>query len=235
MAAENTPVPVVTIDGPSGSGKGTISRLLMERLGWHLLDSGALYRLVALDALRTATDLDDEATLVALVGRMDVDFRLHPRRAEVVTLLDGEDVSRDLRTEDCAAAASRVAALPELRAALLDMQRGFRRPPGLVADGRDMGTTVFPDATVKIFLDASAQERAQRRHKQLREKGISASLPALVAEIEARDDRDRNRAASPLVPAGDAYRVDSTRMSIDEVLEKVVSLMATKGLMDGPE
>ncbi|MDZ7754398.1 MAG: (d)CMP kinase [Gammaproteobacteria bacterium] len=232
MAQDTNPAPVLTIDGPSGSGKGTISRLIMERLGWHLLDSGALYRLAALAALRADTDLADEAAVAALVGSMDVDFRLHPRRAEVVTLLDGEDVSMDLRTEDCAAAASRVAALPEVRAALLDMQRSFRRPPGLVADGRDMGTTVFPDATLKIFLDAAPEERAQRRHKQLREKGIGASLPALVAEIEARDERDRNRAASPLVPAADAYRLDSTRMSIGEVLEKVVSLMAAKGVTD---
>jgi cytidylate kinase len=161
-----------------------------------------------------------------------VQFEVHPDRPEVVTLMAGRDVSRDLRTEDCAAAASRVAALPRVRAALLDMQRNFRRPPGLVADGRDMGTTVFTDAEVKIFLDASPQERAQRRHNQLREKGISASLPGLVAEIEARDKRDRERSASPLKPADEARVIDSTGLTIREVLDRVISVVAEKGLAE---
>lgn len=222
--------PVIAVDGPSGSGKGTLSRLLMERLEWRLLDSGAIYRLLALAALRTDTPLDDANALAALARRLNVDFKLHPERAEVIPQLDGEDVSLDLRTEESGAAASQVAALPAVREALLAMQRGFRRPPGLVADGRDMGTTVFPDAELKIFLDASPEERARRRHNQLREKGISASLPALVADIEARDRRDRERSASPLRPAADAMVLDSTELGIDEVLARVMEAVTAKGL-----
>lgn len=214
-------VPVVAIDGPSGSGKGTISQWLAGKLGWHLLDSGALYRLVALAAQKAGAGLDDAAATAKIAEHLDIAFHLEPGEQGVRTLLQGEDVSRMLRTEECGRAASIVAAIPEVRTALLHRQRAFRQPPGLVADGRDMGTVVFPDAEVKIFLTASAEARAERRYKQLNEKGIGANLADLLRDILKRDQRDQERSVSPLKPAGDAVILDTTGMSIDEVCERV--------------
>ena len=207
---------IITIDGPSGSGKGTISQLLAERLGFHLLDSGALYRVLGLAAGRRGVSPEDAAALAELARNLDVVFQ-----GEAI-LLDGEDVSSLIRTEKAGNVASKVAAVPEARAALLEWQRDCAREPGLVADGRDMGTVVFPQAQVKIFLTASPEERAERRYKQLKGKGIDVSLADLVAEIRERDERDRNRSVAPLKAATAALEVESTAMSIDEVLEMVM-------------
>jgi cytidylate kinase len=208
--------PVITIDGPSGSGKGTVTQRVAAGLGWHVLDSGALYRLVGLAVDQSGGDFDDERKISEIAANLKVSFE----NGRVV--MDGRDVTDAIRSESAGNNASRVAALPAVRAALLDWQRDCARPPGLVADGRDMGTTVFPDAGLKIFLTASAAERALRRYKQLIEKGMPANLPALTTEIETRDQRDRNRAASPLVPAADAIEIDSTRLTIDEVVDRIL-------------
>jgi cytidylate kinase len=217
-------VPVIAIDGPSGSGKGTISRAVANTLGWHLLDSGALYRLVALAARRAGVGLDDAAALEPLALRIDMRFGSGPDGGERVWL-EGADVTGDLRTEAAGGDASRVAAIPGVRAALLARQRAFAAPPGLVADGRDMGTVVFPGAEVKIFLTASAEERALRRHNQLKEKGVAATLAALSLEIAERDKRDITRTSSPLVASADAVVLDTTGMSVDEVVERVLDLV----------
>jgi cytidylate kinase len=217
-------VPIVTIDGPSGSGKGTVSRAAAKALGWALLDSGALYRLVALAGRRSGIDPGDEPGLARLARSLDIRFGSTPSGAEIV-LLGGQEVTRDIRTESAGNDASKVAALPAVRRALLERQRGFAAPPGLVADGRDMGTVVFPDAQVKIFLTASALERAERRYKQLKEKGVAATLAALSTEIAERDRRDIERTASPLVASEDAVLLDSTGMSIDAVVERVLSIV----------
>ena len=209
-------VPVIAIDGPSGSGKGTVAAEVARRLGWRVLDSGALYRLVAHAARRVGVALDDPEALARIASGLQVEFR------DGQVLLDGEDVTRRIRTETAGNDASKVAAIPEVRQALLQWQRAQARPPGLVADGRDMGTVVFPDAPVKIFLDASAEERARRRYNQLKEQGIDVSLRDLVAEIEARDRRDRNRSVAPLKPAPDALVIDSTDLSVEEVVAKVM-------------
>lgn len=215
--------PVIAIDGPGGSGKGTVSRLVAQRLGFHLLDSGALYRLVALAGARAGLDPDDEAGHAAEARALEVAFGVDESGDERI-LLAGEDVTREVRAERTGAAASRVAAWPSVRAALLDRQRRFRRTPGLVADGRDMGSVVFTDAELKIFLTASAEERARRRHKQLKEKGLSVNLAALSAEIAERDRRDATRPVAPLVACEDAVLVDTTSMDIPAVVERVLSL-----------
>jgi CMP/dCMP kinase len=216
-------VSVITIDGPSGSGKGTISRAVAKRLGWALLDSGALYRLVALAARRASVSLDDAERLASLAERFNIRFGSNESGEEVVWL-DEEDVTRAIRTEGAGNDASKVAALAPVRAALLERQRAFAVFPGLVADGRDMGTVVFPLAQVKIFLTASPAERALRRHKQLKEKGVTANLAALSLEIAERDERDSTRSASPLVASADATMLDTTGMSVDDVVERVLRI-----------
>jgi CMP/dCMP kinase len=216
-------VPVITIDGPSGSGKGTVSRAAARALGWTLLDSGALYRLVALAGRQAAVNLDDAPALARLAGQFDIRFGSSPSGDEAVWL-NGQDVTRAIRTEEAGNDASKVAALSPVRAALLERQRGFAVPPGLVADGRDMGTVVFPRAEVKIFLTASAPERALRRYKQLKEKGVAANLAALSLEIAERDQRDMSRAISPLIASADAVTMDTTGMSVDEVVGRVLEI-----------
>ncbi len=216
-------VPVMTIDGPSGSGKGTVSRAVAKQLGWRLLDSGALYRLVALAARRAGVPLDAAAQLAALTQQLELGFDATPGGEEIV-LLGGREVTREIRTEQAGSDASKVAALPEVRAALLDRQHGFAEPPGLVADGRDMGTVVFPHARVKIFLTASPEERAIRRHKQLKEKGVTANLAALSLEIAERDRRDTTRAASPLIASADAVSIDTSGLPVGAVIERVIAV-----------
>jgi CMP/dCMP kinase len=218
-----TTVPIVTIDGPSSSGKGTISRIVAARVGWNLLDSGALYRLVALGGLQRDLDPDDVEQHVAVARSMKVEFGSVGAGEEHVTL-DGRDVTQKIRTEQAGAGASRVAAWPAVRSALTDRQRAFASPPGLVADGRDMGTVIFPGAPLKVFLTATADERAQRRHKQLIGKGSAASLAALSREIAERDLRDSTRQVAPLKPAPDAQMLDSTGLTIEAVVERVLSL-----------
>lgn len=215
-------VPVLTLDGPSGSGKGTIASRVARTLGWHLLDSGALYRLVALGAARRGIAMADEAALADYALQMDVVFEVQPDSGEVLAKLDGETVGDAIRTEQCGNDASKVAALGPVREALLQRQRDFRRPPGLVADGRDMGTTVFPDAGLKIYLTASAEVRAERRYKQLKEKGISASVADLFREIAERDARDTERRSSPLKPATDALVLDTSTLDINQVVDQVL-------------
>jgi CMP/dCMP kinase len=216
-------VPVLTIDGPSGSGKGTVSRAVAAALGWGLLDSGALYRLVALAARKRGASLDDAQALSRIAQRFDIRFGFGPKGEEVVWL-DGEDVTRQIRTETAGNDASKVASIPAVRAALLDRQRAFAQPPGLVADGRDMGTVVFPAARVKIFLTASLEERARRRHNQLKEKGVAANLAALSLEIAERDERDKSRSASPLVASADAVVLDTTGMPVGAVVGRVIEI-----------
>ena len=214
-------VPVMTIDGPSGSGKGTVSRAAARALGWALLDSGALYRLVALAARKAGVGLEDGPALAALAGGLVIKFGSDSAGEEDVWL-DGQEVTGAIRTEQAGNDASKVASLGVVRAALLERQRRFAVPPGLVADGRDMGTVVFPQARLKIFLTASAAERALRRYKQLKEKGVAANLAALSLEIAERDRRDTNRAISPLIPSTDAVLLDTTGMSVEEVVERVL-------------
>jgi len=221
--------PIVTIDGPSGSGKGTISRAVARHVGWHLLDSGALYRLVALAGLAAGAASEDQQRHAELAARMDVSFGSDPGGGERVWL-DGRDVTGEIRSEAAGQGASRVAAWPGVRAALLERQRAFARPPGLVADGRDMGTVVFPGANLKIFLTATPEERALRRHKQLKDKGSDVSLPALSREIAERDSRDQTRQIAPLRPAPDACVIDSTGLEVGAVVGRVLELMAARRL-----
>jgi CMP/dCMP kinase len=224
--------PVVTIDGPSGSGKDTISRAVARHAGWHLLDSGALYRLVALAGAIAGAPPDDVARHAALARAMRVEFGWTADGEEQVRL-DGHDVSADIRSETAGAGASRVAAWPEVRAALLTRQRAFAEPPGLVADGRDMGTVVFPRADLKIFLTATPEERARRRYKQLKDKGSDVSLAALSREIAERDLRDRTRQVAPLRPAADAEQLDSTGLNIEAVVARVLELGVARRLWPG--
>jgi cytidylate kinase len=213
-------VPVIAIDGPSGSGKGTIAHRVASRLGFHVLDSGALYRLLGAAAKRHAVSIENEAALEVLAAHLDVQFTVDAQ-GEAVILLEGEDVSREIRTEEAGRVASQVAVLPKVRNALLARQQAFREAPGLVADGRDMGTVVFPNADLKIFLTASAEARAERRYKQLLEKGFDASLAALIDDIRARDTRDTERSIAPLKPADGALVLDSTDLGIDAVVQRV--------------
>ena len=216
-------VPVIAVDGPGGSGKGTITTRLANHLGWHFLDSGALYRLTALAVMKGQVPLEDEIALGKVASNLDI--RFETSGTEVVTWLDGVNVSDSLRFEDTGVWASKIAVIPAVRAALAGRQRRFRQAPGLVADGRDMGTVIFPDAELKIFLTASAEIRAERRYKQLKEKGESVNLTRLFREIKARDLRDQSRSIAPLRPAEDAVIIDSTELSIDEVFDKIVSLI----------
>ncbi len=225
-----TSVPVIAIDGPSGSGKGSIALMVARALGYHVLDSGALYRLLALTALEKGIAADDEAALAAAALDLPVTFEEGAPGEPARVLLAGQDVGDRIREEDVGQMASRVAAFPAVRESLLARQRAFARAPGLVADGRDMGTVVFPGAPAKIFLDASVEERARRREKQLLGQGVSANLPRLVEELRARDDRDRNRPVAPLKPAADAVVIDSTHLSREEVFQQVMAIVRQHGL-----
>ncbi len=216
---------VITIDGPSGSGKGTIAARVATALGWHLLDSGALYRIIGVMAARNDVPRDDEEAVAAFASTLSISF------ADGKVAVGDLDLTDAIRTEDAGELASQVAALPAVRDAVFDLQRSFREPPGLVADGRDMGTVVFTDANLKIFLDASAEERAERRYKQLKNKGLSVSLPGLLAQIQERDARDRGRAVAPLKPAEDALVIDSTSMSIETVFDLVMEAARERGLV----
>ena len=222
-------VPIITIDGPSGSGKGTLCKLLADRLGFHLLDSGALYRLVALAAEHHGVSAENELAVADIAGCLDVQFKAHGDGVQVV--LEGEDVSLSIRTEICGMNASKVASLTLVRKALQERQRAFAELPGLVADGRDMGTVIFPQAPVKVFLTASAQERADRRYKQLKSKGLSASLSDILTDIQKRDERDENRTVAPLKPSEDALVIDCTHMSILDVEQKILTFIHSKGAL----
>jgi CMP/dCMP kinase len=225
MSASDKIFPVITIDGPSGSGKGTISRKVADALGWHLLDSGALYRAVGFAAGMEGLDLSDADAVTRAAQTTKIGFRDPKDGGETHVIVNGLDATDDIRTETCGAAASAIAAIPSVRAALFEKQRSFRKAPGLVADGRDMGTVIFPDAGFKVFLTASAEERARRRYKQLKEKGLGVTLAALLREIQARDVRDAERPVAPLKPATDAILIDSTGMPIDAVVAAVLALV----------
>lgn len=224
MSRPKNAIPVVTIDGPSGAGKGTLCRLVAQHTGYHLLDSGSLYRLTALSAMNSGVDLEDMERVAGVAQSLDV--RFDASETSTFIYLADEDVTNLIRREDVGMNASKVAAYPPVRAALLDRQRAFARPPGLVADGRDMGTIVFPEAEVKIFLTASAEERAKRRFLQLQESGAAADMTAILADIRARDERDSQRATAPLVAAPDATLLDSTDLSIEQVLEVILAQVA---------
>lgn len=215
-------IPVITIDGPSGAGKGTVARLVAEQLGWHLLDSGAIYRVLAVAIKYHHLSIDEEEPLIPMAAHLDVQFTIDSN-GETKVILEGEDVTDFIRDEEIGMLASKVAAFPRVREALLRRQRAFRVAPGLVADGRDMGTTVFTSSPVKIFLTATAEERAERRFNQLKAKGIDAKIGRLLDDIRQRDERDQNREVAPLVPAEGALIVDSTDLSIQEVVNKILS------------
>ena len=212
----NSHIPVLTIDGPTASGKGTVAARVADRLGYHLLDSGALYRLTALSAMSAGVALDDEPAVAALAAALPATF------SNGDIFLDGEEVGEQIRAEEVGNSASKIAAIPSVRQALYGLQLGFRKAPGLVADGRDMGTVIFPNARLKVFLTASVEARAERRYKQLIGKGISANMEGLLADLQARDDRDTHRSVAPLVPAEGAYILDTSDMTVDEAVEQVL-------------
>lgn len=212
------PPPVICLDGPGGVGKGTICLIVAGRLGWHILDSGSLYRLTALKAQRLGLSEENEVAKVA--AALDVAYREGPGGLQI--FLENEEVSEAIRSESCGALASEVAAMPAVRAALLERQRAFRQPPGLVADGRDMGTVVFPDAPLKIYLTATPEERARRRYKQLKEKGLDVNLRDLIEDLRIRDERDMKRATAPLKPASDAVIIDTSELGIEDVSTRVL-------------
>lgn len=219
-------MPVVTIDGPSGAGKGTISKLLADKLGWHLLDSGAIYRVLAVASVHHQIEADDEEGLVPLASSLDVNFTTHEDAMTIV--LEGEDVTSTIREEQIGELASKIAPLPRVREALLRRQRAFKQEPGLIADGRDMGTVVFPNALVKIFLTASAEQRAARRYEQLKAMGRDVNIARLLSDIKQRDERDANRKVAPLIPAEGAFVIDSTALSIEEVFESALKVIEDK-------
>ncbi|MBB1386335.1 MULTISPECIES: (d)CMP kinase [Pseudoalteromonas] len=218
-------MPVITVDGPSGSGKGTVCRLLAEKLGWDVLDSGAIYRVLSLAALHHQIALDNEEALVPLAANLDVQFLVDSQTNAGKVILEGEDVTTTIRNEEVGSAASKVAALPRVREALLRRQRAFRSENGLIADGRDMGTVVFQDAPLKIYLTASAQERARRRFVELNTRGLDVTLSGLLQDIQDRDERDMNRAVAPLVPAEDAIELDTSELNAQQVFDKVITLL----------
>ena len=218
-------MPVITVDGPSGSGKGTVCRLLADKLGWDVLDSGAIYRVLSLAALHHQIALDNEEALVPLAANLDVQFLVDSQTNAGKVILEGEDVTSTIRNEEVGAAASKVAALPRVREALLRRQRAFKTERGLIADGRDMGTVVFQDAPLKIYLTSSAQERARRRYVELNERGLDVTLSGLLQDIQARDERDMNRTVAPLVPADDAIEIDTSELNAQQVFDKVITLV----------
>lgn len=222
--------PIITVDGPSGAGKGTLCQMLAAKLSWALLDSGAMYRVTALAAKQHGVEASNEDAVEALAAHLDVQFKVDPDVAGVQVILEGEDVTSKLRTEEAGAIASQVAAIPGVRSALLERQRAFKQSPGLIADGRDMGTVVFPSAELKIYLTASAEERGQRRYKQLIGNGNNANLDRIIEDIRARDERDMNREVAPLKPASDAVQIDSTQLSIEEVFQQVLQAAIEAGL-----
>jgi len=223
--------PVITVDGPSGSGKGTVCRLLANKLGWDVLDSGAIYRVLALASSHHMIAPTDEEALLPLAANLDVQFVVDTDTGNGKIVLEGEDVTKSIRTEEVGGMASKIAALPSVREALLRRQRAFSNESGLIADGRDMGTVVFPDAVLKIYLTASAEERANRRFLELKQRGVDVKIDSLVADIKARDDRDMNRPVAPLIPAEDAIVIDTTELDAKQAFEKVVSLCIEKNLL----
>ena len=218
-------IPVIAVDGPSGTGKGTICSHLATWLGWNLLDSGALYRIIAVAAEKNHLDFDDESAIADIAESLDAVFQQPLPGKDITVIFEGDDITQKIRTEACGNSASQIAILPQVRSALLDRQRQFQQSPGLIADGRDMGTVVFTDAPLKIYLIATAEERAKRRYKQLKQKGFDVNLPRLAADIAERDTRDSQRTISPLKPADDAIVVDTTKMDISEVIKKIENLV----------
>lgn len=225
--------PVITIDGPSGTGKGTLSMLLAERLRWHYLDSGALYRVIALAMIQQKVSFQQVAAIIELIQQCDIQFAMDQAGMEKKVILDGQDVTKTIRSEQISQASSKVSAIAEVRAALTERQRAFRVYPGLVTDGRDMGTVIFPDARLKIFMTASAKVRAERRYKQLKNKGIDGNLAAILKELNERDVRDRQRSVAPLKPAGDAVQIDTSDLSVEEVYQRLWQLVQIYHLTTG--